>query len=299
MIVPEWYSHVVFEDRLELTRRFCKFYDAQFDFLSIENGWRTIEEPALAQAYAIIVSNQIEGNGLPLFSDYNEFDDEYLFGCAGLKLISTTVGFGRSGIPILHEIGHAYAMHLDKEGFILSNDKITGFEEFGSSFHYGHSTAACSGPMATGLCLRELDEDRLLVEFLGRNRLLDPFGPLTMYAADLIAADDVPDNYFVTNPERTVTGGDILLKTDPDIELITVERIIAEHGEVVSPEQTETDIGCMVFSTKPLSAAAMAFETRKCQKLETDDPSHEPSTIGGLEWATHGKVQANSRLPNR
>jgi len=120
-----------------------------------------------------------------------------------------------------------------------------------------------------------------------------------MNAGSLIAADDVPDNYFVTKPERTVTGGDILLKTDPDIELITIERIIAEHGEIVSPKQTKFRIGCMVFSPRPLSAAAMALETIKCQKLETNDPSHEPSTIGGMGWVAHGKAQFVTELPQQ
>jgi hypothetical protein len=303
ILVSSTYSNANLEDRQSVTRSMCNLFPGvQFDFFVMENYFRPVPEPIRATAYHIRISNANEGIGISIGSDYDEANDIYLNGCPGLKSVGILTGIVRSGFGFVHEIGHSYSMFLEDTNLWLSNYTQTGFD-FQSRFHWGHSSICDSIMSTSGFCLVDMGDGNLQAVIPSlineTSRQFGQFHPWDLYLCGLLPASELQPEWFITNPERSLEIDEIISKTDPDVQLVSVQDdVIPVYGDrLPRVGQDAFRVGCIAISEEPMSDFELAFETLKCKHMESDKPGSEPLTQPSLEWATRGRATFTTELP--
>ena len=210
----------------EYTKRFYEHFEDNFDFLFVASN--LVDSPDIlgASGYHISVKNDVQGIGVPLFSDTGMWGSPgRLQGVIGLPFVAsfesewTPIGRG----PGVHEVMHRWANFLWPAGahwgFSSANGILGGFdiallEDHGS----GRYTAGWLNTYGTvGL----------------------PFSPIELYLAGLAPPEEVPDLWVAEDGEwlldsegnRRLASNGYPLFTASRIRTLTIEDIIAEHGQ--------------------------------------------------------------------
>ena len=251
-------------DLVSYTRRIYKEFEDTFDYLMFVFN---LDEKPEGFPYGVYnpVRNDTQGIGRSTFSQPQYGSQEHLRGVVYFPYRDAI----RRG-PSLHELLHTWA------NFVVP----TSYRS-----HWGFSSA--HGQLG-GFSLRDLVHlggDRYTVQSFfgtvanGGNSL--PYSPIELYLAGLIPPDDVPDLWVAEDGEWLVENGERVLSdegwpifTATTIRTITIDDIVAEHGERV-PDWT--------VSQKDFQAAAVL--------LVDDDHLATPAQIqevsDHVSWFSH------------
>ena len=211
----------------EYTKRFYEHFEDNFDFLFVaSNLVESFDMRWGPSGYYISVKNDVQGIGLPLFSDTGWWGSPgRLQGVIGLPVVAlydSEYTIIRQG-PSLHEVMHRWANFIWSAdvhwGFSSANGRLGGFdiallEDHGS----GRYTAGW---------------------FNTNDNVGVPFSPIELYLAGLAPPEEVPDLWVAEDGEwlydsegynRLAPNGYPLF-TASRIRTLTIEDIIAEHGQ--------------------------------------------------------------------
>ena len=251
-------------DTLAYTRRLYEEFEDAFDYVLFVYNFDERPED-LPSGWYISVRNDTQGIGKRIFS-YPDY---------GKQLLGVTVLSYRSAIqwgPSLHELMHCWA------NFVIPT---SSWSHWGFSSAYGQ----LGGFRLDDLVHLGGDRYKVLSFFgtfaNGGNSV--PYSPVELYLAGLIPPDEVPDLWVAGDGEWLVENGERVWSDDdqprpiftaPTARTMTIEDIIAEHGERI-PDWT--------VSQKDFQAAAVL--------LVDDDHPATPEQIqevsDHVSWFSH------------
>jgi hypothetical protein len=236
------------------------FPDA-FDFLVVMPANRLYEPDTYEERvpYCVMVSNQAEHIGLPVFDRTAEY-----FSAGRLKSVIFH-SFG-SGAILDHEIGHTWGMRTGfATGIVLGSAEADAL--------YGH-------------WLAETDIDGMMNYFISGHTLENngdgtwrlkpqnpnfrPYSPIELYTIGLIPPEEVPPIHILHNLDTT----DPEHVTADSVTTVTVDEIIALEGGERNPPfpraQTDFHIGFIFVSDRALSPGERAYHTSLAEYFASD-----------------------------
>ena len=243
-------------DMERASRRFYDYFDDDYDFLVVRS--------ALSLANGLNgtnfkVKNEIRGIGLDLFDDTDEF------GSAGRLQSATFINFRHIG-PIVHEIAHNWANHLDLfEGSVFGG-------------HWGFTDVqGVLGGYATSF--ERLSTNRYAVSQNALNSFWGGiYGLLELYLMGLVPAADVPPHQVLG--ESRIVGLDEEASefvVTGSLETLTIGEIVEVEGpRVPSFEESQKSfrMGTVVISAAPLTRVELTYYDRQTALFgsQEDDP---------------------------
>ena len=199
------------------TRSFYKHFEDEVDFLMLVSPDNVHELGSGGTFHT--VANDVQGIGLPVFSDRKEFGSAGRL--KGIPFFSHVWWF--RGI-ILHELLHQWAAYGSLP--MVSGAHFTAFSNI-----FGAFGGAFSSPYEE---IVDLGENRFKAE---RRDWSYTYGPLELYFAGLVPPEDVPDFWVAIDGEWIDQESGTFTATK--IEKYTVSDIIAAYGKRV-PEASRS-----------------------------------------------------------
>ena len=235
----------------EYSKRFYEHFEDNFDFLFVVSNLVKSLDTLGASGYYIEVKNNVQGIGLPLFSDTGKWGSPgRLQGVIGLPFVALAEDPERpasesrdwtpfGGGPVLHEVMHRWANFIwpagSHWGFSSANGLLGGFDIERLQDHgSGRYTAGWFNTNGTGGL---------------------PFSPIELYLAGLAPPEEVPDLWVAEDGEWLLDSeGNRLLAYGPPlftasrIRTLTIEDIIAEHGQrIPAVDRSQKDFRAAVI----------------------------------------------------
>ena len=251
-------------DTLAYTRRIYEEFEDAFDYLVFVYNFDERPED-LPFGWYNQVRNDTQGIGRRLSFRPWYGSQEQLLGVMEFPYRSA-IRYG----PSLHELVHNWAnfavptSHGGHWGFSSADGQLGGFP-LRDLMHIGGDLYKVQSDFAT----------------IANGGNSVPYSPIELYLAGLIPPDEVPDLWVAEDGEWLIENGEFVLSDDErpiftatNIKTITIEDIIAEHGERI-PDWT--------MSQKDFQAAAVL--------LVDDDHPATPSQIqevsDHVSWFSH------------
>ncbi|MEO1086307.1 MAG: hypothetical protein AAFY88_18890, partial [Acidobacteriota bacterium] len=227
-------GQVNLEARRAVSRAFYEHHQDNFDFLVVFTGFEF--NTGNAVAFHIGVQNQIQGLGLPIYNQTAEWgSDGRLKGWTDMAALSRyepnplNADFDRTLSILAHELMHQWCCRFDFErpGDPAPQDGLLGLDDVHWSYLFDSDASVMFGN--DWLDLGD-----------GTFKSVDVFtfyGPLDLYAAGFLPADQVPELLLIDNPE-----------VDPDLP--------QQLGAVVSGAATTVRLDDIVRAEGPRIPAA-------------------------------------------
>ena len=249
----------------DYTARFYEYFDDEFDFLFLVSNLPFGADEHGYWGSNLGVRNDVQGIGLPAFSDDSWGSGEKL-----QSVIHLTFDFAFSNGPSLHELMHRWAnfiipAYIPHWGFTSANGNLGGFDIANLVDHgEGRYTAGD-------------------FTFAGYAGPAEPFSPIELYLAGFISPEEVPDLWVVEDGEEVRNEGGGIVKADNGypmfrasrVRTYTIEDIIAEHGPRV-PDHSQAQ--------RHFRAAAILL-------VNENDPVYSnvlaDISVEGVSWFSH------------